>query len=145
MGVWADVLYSKTLTERRLDAEYYKPTYLALDKLIERQKWRTWGQLGGHFVVGPFGSAFNVENFVQESPYRYVRGKDIKPFFLQDNDNVYIASEHFDGLSQYHLQSGDLLISVVGTLGNVCIVPTEAIPAIFSCKSTAYRCSRINP
>jgi len=112
MAVWAEISYSQALAERRLDSEYYKPVYLALDRLLERQKWQAWGRLGGQFIVGPFGSAFNVENFTQEGPYRYIRGKDVKPFFLQDNDNVYIPADHFQRLSQYALKPGDLLVSV---------------------------------
>lgn len=145
MAVWAEITYSQALAERRLDSEYYKPVYLALDRLLERQKWQAWGRLGGQFIVGPFGSAFNVENFTQEGPYRYIRGKDVKPFFLQDDDNVYIPADHFLRLSQYALKPGDLLVSVVGTLGNVSIVSPEAVPAVFSCKSTVYRCSGIDP
>lgn len=145
MAVWAEVRHSRTFAERRIDSEYYKPAYLELDRLLERQHWQTWGKLGGRFIVGPFGSAFTVENFVEEGPYRYIRGKDVKPFFLENDDNAYIPSNHFDRLSQYSLMSGDLLVSVVGTLGNVSLVTDEALPAVFSCKSTAYRSVGIDP
>ena len=39
----------------------------------------------------------------------------------------------------------DILISVVGTLGNACIVQKEEIPAIFSCKSTVIKAKRVDP
>jgi hypothetical protein len=144
MAVWAEVKHSRALMEGRIDSEYYKPSYLELDRLIERQKWQAWGKLGGQFIVGPFGSSFIVENCIQEGPYRYIRGKDVKPFFLKDEDNVYIPFHHFDQLSQYSLKSGDLLVSVVGTLGNVSVVTDEVLPAVFSCKSTTYRCAEID-
>ena|SRR6266850_1140465 len=145
MAVWAEISYSRALAERRIDSEYYKPAYLNLDSLLHTGKRKAWGNLGGQFIVGPFGSAFSVENFALEGPYRYVRGKDVKPFLLQDDDNVYMPADHFRRLNQFSLKGDDLLISVVGTLGNVSIVTTDVLPAVFSCKSTAYRCVGIDP
>ncbi len=145
MAVWAEIRHGRALAERRIDSEYYKPSYLELDRLLDRQQWQAWGKLAGKFIVGPFGSTFTVENFAQEGPYRYIRGKDVKPFFLKDEDNAYIPFHQFDRLSQYSLKSGDLLVSVVGTLGNVSVVTDETLPAVFSCKSTAYRCLGIDP
>lgn len=145
MAVWSEISHNQALVERRWDSEYYRPEYLAIDRLLDRQKWQPWSRLGGQFIVGPFGSTFAVENFTPVGPYRYIRGKDVKPFFVQDDDNVYIPADHFHRLSQYTLKQGDLLVSVVGTLGNVSVVPPEVLPAVFSCKSTAYRSSGIDP
>jgi hypothetical protein len=72
-------------------------------------------------------------------PYRYVRGRDVKPFFILDDDNAYIPEKHFKQLSKYRLACRDLLISVVGTLGNCALVTRDVGEAIFSCKSTAFR------
>ena len=41
--------------------------------------------------------------------------------------------------------TNDILISVVGTLGNACIIQEHEVPAIFSCKSTAVKAKHINP
>jgi hypothetical protein len=80
-----------------------------------------------------------VEKYVEDSPYRYVRGKDVKPFFLQDDDNAYMPRAEFDRLAKYGLKPFDILISVVGTLGNCAIVPEAIGNAVFSCKSTVWR------
>ncbi len=53
--------------------------------------------------------------------------------------------EDFNRLSKYALQDGDVLVSVVGTLGNAALVTPKDLPAIFSCKSTAIRNATINP
>lgn len=74
-----------------------------------------------------------------------MRGKDIKEFFLLDDDNVYIPESDFERLKKYSLNEGDILVSVVGTLGNAVIVDNDSLPAIFSCKSTAFRTKAINP
>lgn len=55
-----------------------------------------------------------------------------------------MSKEDFLRLKKYSLCSGNILISVVGTLGNACIIQDDNIPAIFSCKSTAIRNIDIN-
>src|ERR1035437_3460755 len=139
MAVWSVVKLAALTPDFRLDPEYYKPDLLALDRTLQHRNARRLGDLGGLFNVGPFGSAFNVENYVEESPYRYVRGKDVKQFFLLDDDNAYMPKTQFDELSKYSLKPFDLMISVVGTLGNCAIVPETIGNAIFSCKSTVWR------
>lgn len=130
----------------RLDAEYYQPEYLALQKNLEKTKSiKPWGEVEGKFITGPFGSEFNTENYVQEGEYRYVRGKDVKDFFPTDEDNVYVPKEDYERLKKYALNEGDILVSVVGTPGIGAIVDSTLPPAIFSCKSTVYRTKSINP
>ena len=131
---------------RRLDAEYFQPEYLELEKsLLKTNSYTIWGDLKGRFITGPFGSEFNVENYSESTKYRYIRGKDVKEFFLLDDDNVYIPEKDYGRLNKYSLQSGDILISVVGTLGNSAIVSDKSLPAIFSCKSTLFRTDKLSP
>src|ERR1043165_5189034 len=108
MAEWAMVGLSALTGDLRLDPEYYRPSLLALDRALVSLKTRAFESLGGRFVVGPFGSDFNVENYVEDSPYRYVRGKDVKPFFLMDDDNAYIPKTFYDDLSKYALKPRDL-------------------------------------
>src|SRR3989344_6200674 len=130
----------------RLDAEYFQPYYLELEKnILETHSIQKWGTLKGKFITGPFGSEFNVENYDYSSNNRYVRGKDVKPFFLSTNDNVYIPVEDFERLKKYSLEEGDILTSVVGTLGNSAVVNKSNLPAIFSSKSTVFRSKIVNP
>lgn len=95
-------------------------------------------------MIGPFGSAFTVENYTQDRSFRYIRGKDVKPLRLMDNDNVYMPHEDYERLSKYALRENDILVSVVGTLGNAAIVTQKDLPAIFSCKSTVIRANTID-
>ena len=128
----------------RLDSEYYKPDKLFLEQTLDSKPNSNLDSFGD-FIIGPFGSSFKVENYDSESHYRYVRGKDVKPFFLLDNDNVHIPENDFNRLSKYSLEINDILISVVGTLGNASLITDKEIPSIFSCKSTVFRSSSINP
>jgi len=130
----------------RLDAEYYQPAYLDMESRIAKTgSYLAWGYIGGQFITGPFGSEFIVENYVTEGSYRYVRGQDVKEFFLLDSDTVYIPENDYRRLSKYALAEGDILVSVVGTLGNAAVVDKAIPPAIFSCKSTLFRSTTVNP
>ena len=130
----------------RIDAEYYQPEYLNIEgHLLNTANYKLWKDINGRFITGPFGSSFNVENYVSYPPYRYIRGKDVKDFFLLDDDNVYIPEKDYERLKKYVLYEEDILISVVGTLGNAVIVDKNNIPSVFSCKSTAFRTNTLNP
>lgn len=145
MAEWSEVFISSLPEDFRLDSEYYRPKHLQLDRLHEKMGSPYWKSLDGDFITGPFGSAFLVENYVEQSPYRYIRGRDVKPFFLLDDANCYMPEDHFERLRKYELNEGDILVSVVGTLGNVAIVTEDIGNAIFSCKSTAYRSRSLDP
>lgn len=146
MITYSIIQKSQIKSVRRIDAEYFQPKYLELEKKIySTNSFRLWGNIEGRFITGPFGSEFGVENYTSETQYRYVRGKDVKEFFLLDDDNVYIPEKDYERLKKYSLKGSDILVSVVGTLGNTAIVDGSVTPAIFSCKSTVFRTNSINP
>lgn len=127
----------------RLDSEYYRPEWLAYENLIKKRNAKPLSSFA-NFLIGPFGSAFTVENYTEDKTFRYIRGKDVKPMRLMDDDNVYMPKIDFERLSKYSLKKNDLLVSVVGTIGNAAIIGEESLPAIFSCKSTVVRVDGIN-
>lgn len=130
----------------RIDSQYFRPEYLVYEEKLNRTRtFRKWGDLEGKFITGPFGSEFDTSNYISAGQYRYVRGKDVRPFKLLDNDNVYIPEKDFHNLNKYSLEVGDILISVVGTLGYTAVVDEKTLPAIFSCKSTVFRSQEIDP
>ncbi len=134
------------IEHNRMDAEFYQPKYLNLErKILQTGSCKLWEHIDGQFITGPFGSEFKVENYVTDGIHRYVRGKDVKDFFLLDEDNVYIPKKDFERLNKYALKEGDILVSVVGTLGNTAVIDKSVLPAIFSCKSTVFRAKTMNP
>ncbi len=144
MAVWNLTTLRDICAARRIDSEYFRPEYVVAERRVRACNEDDLGKLGG-FVPGPFGSAFHVENYDYKSPYRYIRGRDVKPFFLLNDDSRYIPESDFKRLRQYEVQNDDLMISVVGTLGNVAVCTEEDAPAMFSCKSTLLRAWRIDP
>ncbi|MBA6316253.1 restriction endonuclease subunit S [Cellulophaga baltica] len=144
MAVWSTTNIREITASKRIDSEFFHPKYLLAESLVNSlEDVIPLGQIG-KFKIGPFGSAFHVKNYDKASEYRYIRGKDVKPFQLLNDDNVYMPEKDFIRLSKYAVQEDDLLISVVGTLGNVAIVPDD-VKGIFSCKSTIFRDSTVSP
>ena len=140
----SEIMLSELEFSGRIDAEYYQKKYLQYQEMVQKRNGCQMGQIC-HFLIGPFGSAYDTSDYVDTPDYRYVRGQDVKPFFLQDTSPKYMAKEDYIRLKKYALQEGDVLLSVVGTLGNACIVQGQNLPAIFSCKSTAIRTDDIDP
>lgn len=143
MAVWSETSIANISISKRMDSEYFHPEYISAESIVLRNNTKTLKMLG-QFLIGPFGSAFHVTNYDPNSQFRYIRGKDVKPFQLLDDDSVYMPPKDYERLSKYAVKKNDLLISVVGTLGNVAVVP-EGLKGIFSCKSTIFRDSSVDP
>lgn len=139
----AEVNLSALEFSGRLDAEYYRPEHLRNEAILTKRGGIPLSQVCD-FLIGPFGSAFTVENYCDDPTYRYIRGKDVKAMAIEEDDNVYMPKSDFERLSRYALKAGDVLVSVVGTLGNSALVESHHVPAIFSCKSTALRATGID-
>jgi restriction endonuclease S subunit len=131
-------MYSDVLKAKRFDAEFFKPFNLKSEKLITSKPFLRLEDVGD-FIIGPFGSTVKVEDYVEAKEYKYIRGKDIKDGILKDEDNVAVSKEKYESIPRYHLKHSDLLITVVGTIGNVAIYRDSFGPAIFSCKSSILR------
>ena len=140
----SEVLLSKLEFSGRIDSEYYMPKFLKYEEIIKQNNGVCLGELS-KFLIGPFGSSFDTSKYIEDGEYRYVRGQDVKPFILKDGENRYLPESDFRRLIKYSLKERDILVSVVGTLGNACIVQKKDIPAIFSCKSTVIRTEKVNP
>ena len=130
--------------EFRLDSEYYKPDNLTSENVVKRHKYELLGNIC-KLIAGPFGSSVTIDKYDANSNCRYIRGKDIQSFFIEQSDKVFIQESLFEELSQFHLQEKDILITVVGmNFGKISIIYPEDSKAIFSCKSTLLRNVSIN-
>ncbi len=136
---------SKLNPETRVDAEYYKPQALAAEAIVVTKPHWVSGRLF-NLISGPFGSTVTTDKYDSKSNLRYIRGKDVYDFFIDDSDPVNIQKPLFDELTQYHLQPFDILVTVVGmNFGKSAIVFPDNCPSIFSCKSSLIRNIKINP
>lgn len=128
----------------RIDTEYYQKIFLDYQKAVKKCSHQELSRIAS-FLIGPFGSSYDTSTYVEKSQYRYIRGQDVKPFLLQDFSPRYMTEMDFNRLKKYALSENDILISVVGTLGNACIIQKDELPAIFSYKSTAIKTSGCDP
>jgi restriction endonuclease S subunit len=129
----------------RLDAEFYRPRFLALEQQLDAVVGvRPLAELcnitdGNHFAIS--------DHFMSEGIYRYLRGQDLSDFFLQraDESPVYIPEEVFRELESSHMYPLDVLLSIVGTIGAVGIIPPDWPVVTGSCKLAVLRAKTIDP
>lgn len=139
-----EVRYSDLEYSGRIDAEYYQKIHLAYEEIVGNRENDKLSNVAD-FLIGPFGSAYDTSNYTTIPDFRYVRGQDVKPFILSNIEPKYITETDYNRLSKYALKANDILVSVVGTLGNACLIREKELPAIFSCKSTVIRARSVNP
>lgn len=138
MAIIATISASSTSTVSRLDSEYFKPGYLTLSSRLRELATESTTALcdisdGNHASVS--------EHFSSDPSVgpRYLRGQDIGGFFLGDANPVYIPRSIYDSLQRSHMQPGDVLLSIVGTIGSLSLVPKDAPPLTGSCKIAILR------
>ncbi len=138
------IMFQELNHEFRIDAEYYRKEILDRIGVLERHHKDKLENLVD-FIIGPFGSTVTVNQYIDDSEYRYVRNKDVSDFVIKDVAPILIPRDIYYSLPKYHIQENDLLITVVGTLGKVAIATKKDTKSIFSCKSTILRTNNINP
>ena len=70
----------------------------------------------------PLGMDFNVE----ETPYPYIRARDIKGGKIQTDDLIYLDKDVHDKIKRYIINSGDIAITIVGaSVGDVSYAQAE--------------------
>lgn len=70
----------------------------------------------------------------------YYRGQDVKSFFIEDSTPICIDEQTFNNtyMKRSHLEYGDILLSIVGTIGSVSLVSTQN-KSTCSCKLAILR------
>ena len=109
------------LPEERMDISYFNPDYLVLINQINKSKNNP------DFQVLPLGDVANISDgdhgkrtFVELEPkVRYLRAQDIINFEIISLGPVFISENDFQKLKRSHIQKGDILLTIMGTVGNV--------------------------
>ena len=84
------------------------------------------------FKIGPFGSALH-KNEISDNGYSFVLGTDnaVKNEFAYDEIR-YINEEKYHQLENYKVNPGEIIMSMMGTVGRVAIIPENIGTAIIS-------------
>ena len=78
--------------------------------------------------AGPFGSSLKKEYYSEKGYKIYGQEQVIRDDF--DYGDYYITDERYRKLENCKMQSGDILISLVGTFGQISIVPNKFEPGM---------------
>lgn len=141
MAVWSEVNFSDLPEDLRMDAEYNKPEYLAQQDAITSRKHALLKQLakvsdGNHVAIS--------DSFC-DNGIRYLRGQDLKDFFISDTDPLHIPNSEYAKLKRSHMKPGDVLVGIVGTIGSIGLVTGRHGPMTGSCKLAILRPHSMEP
>lgn len=120
----------------RIDSEFYKKENLNIQKLLEKSDSKPLTD----FVHVSDGNHMSISDNFCEKGVPYYRGQDIHDFFIENANPICIPESVFKmpTMSRSHLQKNDVLLSIVGTIGEVSLVNTNA-NATCSCKLAILR------
>lgn len=137
---WTKKDNTKTLeAERAKAAKKYKepaaPDTRGLPELPEGWCWATVEQLASDsprsIQSGPFGSNLLHSEF--QPAGRLVVGIDnVQDGYFSMGSQNRISEEKFRGLEKYRARPGDVLITVMATIGRCCVMPDDLEPAIIT-------------
>jgi restriction endonuclease S subunit len=141
MAVWSKAAFSEIPDDLRLDAEYYQPEYLSQAGIVTSLTYKTVADLaevsdGNHLSISEKFSEFGI---------RYLRGQDLKEFFISDADPIYIPEDEYQKIERSHMLPGDILLGIVGTIGSVGFVTDRHGPLTGNCKLAIVRSRGIEP
>jgi hypothetical protein len=141
MAVWSEVKISNLTPDVRWDAEHYKPEYLAQSAAMAA---RTTKPLREVALVSDGNHLSIAEDFGDEG-VRYLRGQDLRDFFISDADPIYIPERLYITLNRSHMHAGDVLVGVVGTIGSVGLVTDRHGKLTGNCKLAIVRAKSLPP
>jgi type I restriction enzyme S subunit len=79
----------------------------------------------------------------QPTPYRYLRGTDIHPGWIEQKRMLFLPEEIQRGIRRYTVRAGDVVITIAGTIGIAAPI-SEDLSGVNLTENAAKLCSR-NP
>ena len=135
-------IYNKNFDQikinKRFDAEFYSPKY---DKVLKEISINNTEDLKSisHVTDGNHLSIASEFDEKQEG-IKYLRGQDVNNLMLLNNHHlVTIPESIYSTLERSHIFNNDILISIVGTIGNVALVLNQKEKIVANCKLAIVR------
>lgn len=128
MAVYSIIKKSELKGDLRMDAEYYQPEYLDIEKKLKSISTKTIAEISQSVVN--FG-AYSLCNFIewQDEGIPYLNVQNIRDGYI-DFDNVKFISEETDKiLKKSKVEEGQVLLTMAGTIGNAAVahkIPEKA-------------------
>lgn len=139
----AEIPASALERTKRLDAEYFQPKHLRIAQLLEARHGLPMSKV----VTISDGNHFSISDEFSEQGIPYYRGQDVVGhFFIEQAAPVFIPEKAYrvPHMTRSHLKKGDVLLSIVGTIGEASLVFSEN-PATCSCKLAILRPQAVAP
>ncbi|MCF8050733.1 MAG: restriction endonuclease subunit S [Desulfobacterales bacterium] len=122
MAVWSNLNYSEVQEFNRTDAEFYRPEY---QEHFQRLK-RLGTEKTSHFAYITDG--IHASPDIMEGGIRYISAKCVKDNeFIIDNC-IHISHRQNAQNPRTQLSAEDVIITTVGTIGNVAVVEPQITP-----------------
>jgi type I restriction enzyme S subunit len=115
-----------------------KPSGIAwLDQIPQHWEVRRLKSLVTESVAGPYGSSLTKSMYTQAGFRVYGQQQVIADNF--EVGDYYIPTEQFREMQRYQVYAGDVLVTVMGTVGRVAVVPDSAERGIINPRLVRYR------
>ena len=105
----------------RLDAEYYQPEYLELEKRLNLLNTKTIEEISKSVIS--FG-AYSLTSYIewQNSGVPYINVGDIHDGYIDFSNVKYISEKVDEILKKSRVNNGQVLLTMAGTIGNAAVV-----------------------
>ena len=129
MAVFSVIKLSDLEGAKRIDAEYYKPEYLEIENKIKNKSINTIREISFFVKKGIFD--ISPELYTPKG-IPFIRIQNIRKGFLVEEDLVFISEASHNIEKKTELTSYDLVLSKVGTIGEVSLIPSKFRKVNFS-------------
>jgi len=108
----------------RIDAEYFQPKYEKFNQCLAKFKLETLENLCSMINYGTVPTSPYIEDFKNGTPY--VKGENLSSCFIDHGKIDYLENISTKILpNKFYLKEGDIVISQMGTVGNVGVATKE--------------------
>lgn len=84
-------------------------------------------------VDGPFGSSVNTKvDYIEKGEIPVIRTKNVYNFEFVEDDLKFMTREKYETIKRSQVLPGDIILTKVGTIGNVCIFPEHLKEGVLS-------------
>jgi len=131
-----EINYAQLERTLRIDSEFFTKKHIEVEKSINAKQ----SQPLTNFVNISDGNHLKISDNFSDTGIPYYRGQDIHTFFIERANPIYINKEAYEQpfMVRSHLQKGDILLSIIGTIGGVSMVATDQL-ATCNCKLAILR------
>ncbi|MEG5015287.1 MULTISPECIES: N-6 DNA methylase [unclassified Microcoleus] len=138
----AVIKFSELERTHRIDSEFFKREHLEVASQLKAKNLKPITDLVKVFD----GNHMKISESFTDSGVPYYRGQDIHYFFIEQSSPIYIDEKTYNlpYMKRSHLKKGDVLLSIVGTIGGVALVSTTQ-SATCNCKLAILRPKKVKP